>query len=378
MKKLLNSFDINSFLLIIICLMPILTLYVSANPSYSKMVLIITFVLLIALYLYNYAAKASKKEILIMLINLLSILVTNSTFSALGSAITFINTILCFKIFNNIELDKKTFFKIHLVLGISLSFYVFTIQRPQYIGHRINDAFHNSVNTNIVSILFFCAFLHIICCLVQFERSKKCFIIEIILSIVYGYNIWFFGARSAIVAMAIFIISSLIIKKRVPYKPYKKIVTITLLISLLFPIIYLSFINRFSMLEFLGKGISSRRIVWQGCIDIIKSNPIFGVGNDFSIQMRASGEFTTSMHNTLLGLWKILGIIPTITFIFTCINHDNLLYDDKKDRISQLAFISTLIICFFESFYTEEMLYLAFLPFLICNIKTNIKSEVEK
>lgn len=377
MKKLLNSFDINSFLLIIICLVPILTLYVSANPSYSKMVLIITFGLLIVLYLHNYAEKASKKEILILLINLLSILATNSIYSALGSSITFLNTILCFKLFNNIEIDRKTFVKIHLILGVSLSCYVFTIQRPKYIGHLIEDAFHNPINTNIVSILFLCAFLHIMCCFFQFERSKKNAIIEIVLTVVYGYNIWFFGARSAIVAMAIFIISSLIIKKGIPYKSYKKIVTITLLISLLFPILYLSFINRFSMTEFLGKGISSRRIVWQECIDVIKNNPVFGVGNGVKIQMRASGDLTTSMHNTLLGLWKILGIIPVITFIHICINHDNTLYDNKKERISQLAFISTLIICFFESFYTEEMLYLAFLPFLICNIKTDVKTEVK-
>ena len=335
------------------------------------MVLIITFGLLITLYLHNYIRKINKKEIIILLINLLSLLATNSIYSALGSSITFINTILCFKLFNNIELDKKTFVKIHLILGISLSCYVFTIPRPKYIGHLIEDAFHNLVNTNIVSILFLCAFLHIMCCFFQFERSKKSVFIEIVLSFVYGYNIWFF------VAMAIFIIGFVFIKKGIPYKSYKTIVTVTLILSLLFPILYLSFINRLSMTEFLGKGISTRRIVWQECIDVIKNNPVFGVGNGVKIQMRASGDLTTSMHNTLLGLWKILGIIPVITFIPICINHDNTLYDNKKERISQIAFISTLIICFFESFYTEEMLYLAFLPFLICNIKTAGKTEVK-
>lgn len=377
MKKLLKPFDFNAVLLIIICLMPIFTLIVSANSFYSKMVLIITFGLLITLYLHNYIRKINKKEIIILLINLLSLLATNSIYSALGSSITFINTILCFKLFNNIELDKKTFVKIHLILGISLSCYVFTIPRPKYIGHLIEDAFHNLVNTNIVSILFLCAFLHIMCCFFQFERSKKSVFIEIVLSFVYGYNIWFFGARSAIVAMAIFIIGFVFIKKGIPYKSYKTIVTVTLILSLLFPILYLSFINRLSMTEFLGKGISTRRIVWQECIDVIKNNPVFGVGNGVKIQMRASGDLTTSMHNTLLGLWKILGIIPVITFIPICINHDNTLYDNKKERISQIAFISTLIICFFESFYTEEMLYLAFLPFLICNIKTAGKTEVK-
>lgn len=370
MKLIVKKMNITSTLLLAISIVPILTLIVSSNSYYSKVVLIVTMLLLVALYLNVYKMSINKTAIVILSLNLLSIFVTNCFYSALGSAITFINTIICFKLFNNIEIDKKSYMLIHSILGVTLTCYVFAIPKPDYIGHRVNDAFNNPVNTNIISILYLCAFLHIMCCVFQFKKCRKRTILEIILILTYGYNIWFYGARSAIVSLIVFIICIVLIKNAIPYSVYKRAITITLFVSLLFPIIYLSTIDRFNIYEFLGKGISSRRIVWAGCVNIIKEHPLLGVGNDISIQMRSSGELTTSMHNTLLGLWKILGLIPTITFAMTCINHDNTVYDNKKMLVSQLAFISTLIICFFESFYTEELLYLAFLPFLICNVKS--------
>lgn len=119
-----------------------------------------------------------------------------------------------------------------------------------------------------------------------------------------------------------------------------------------------------------GKGVGTRVVVWEACIDVIKNYPILGSGNDILVTANSTGVQTLSMHNTLLSVWKILGITPMITFIFTCINHQDKRYDDKKNIYAQAAFLSTFPICFFESFYTEELLYMAFLPFLIANVKT--------
>lgn len=369
MKRLQIQPNKKNIWLYVISIIPVFTLVTSSNSFFAKLILILTLIILVFLYFSNSKGTIKKNELLMLLINVLSILITSSTYSALGSTITYFNTIFCFILLNNIEVEKKQYCIIHGILGITISCYVFSIPKPTYIGNRIMDSFHNLINTNMISILFLCAYLHIMCVLLQFKKNKILITIEILLSLVYGGNIWFYGARSAIASMFLFIISIIFVKKSIPYNIYKKIVLIILSLSLLFPFLYLAIVKNMDILEFLGKGIGSRRIVWENCVDVIEAHPLFGVGNDVSIQMRSTGELTTSMHNTLLGLWKILGVVPLITFLFYCTYNCNSIYDNQKMLVSQLAFISTLLICFFESFYTEELLYLAFLPFLICNVK---------
>lgn len=365
-----NKESLNRLILFILSFMPTVTLIKASDTNFLKMILIIQLSLLLIMVAINYRT-ITKRETIILLINLFSLMMTLSFHSAFGSAIMFINALLCFKIFNNIAVGKKDFIKMHLINGVLLSIYVFLIERPTYSGNNIPDAFNNCINTNLISILFLCAFLHLACCIVTLTpKNKYRMPILLILCIVYGENIWFYEARSAMISMIIFVASLIIIsKKYIPYKKYKKICVIVLTISLILPFVYTKIINTIGISTVFGKGIGTRAVVWDNCINVIKQFPIFGNGNDTLVVINSGGGLTPSMHNTLLSIWKILGIIPTITFITLCIQHDNSDYDEKRYIYAQIAFISTLPVCFFESFYTEELLYMAFLPFLITNIK---------
>lgn len=369
-KSTFNKDTLNKLLLGVLSVMPTVALINSSNIMFSKTVLIIELLLLLAMTVINHKA-ITKRELIMLMLNLFSLVMTLSSHSAFGSAVMFINALLCFKIFNNIVVERRTFISIHIINGVLISLYVFLIERPLYTGNTIADAFNNRINTNMISILYLCAFLHLACVILSvIDKKRVRWILLMILGFIYGDNIWFYEARSAMISMMAFVILVIVAsKKKLPYIKYKKICTITLVASLAFPFIYLAIFKMIGISELFGKGIGTRAVVWKNCIDLIKQYPIWGNGNDMLVVMNANGKLSYSMHNTLLSLWKVLGIIPTVTFIISCIQHDNNEYDEKRNIIAQITFISTLPVCFFESFYTEELLYMAFLPFLITNVK---------
>lgn len=365
-----NKELLNKFFLGVLSVMPAIALINSSNIQFSKAVLIVELLILLAMTAFNYNT-INKKELIILMLNSFSLVMTLGSHSAFGSAVMFINALLCFKLFNNIIVEKRTFISIHITNGVLISIYLFLIERPLYTGNTITDAFNNRINTNMISILYLCAFLHLACVIVSvIDKKMVRWSLLIILGGIYGESIWFYEARSAMISMIVFVVLIVVaVKKKLSYIKYKKICTIILVVSLAFPFIYLAVFKMIGISELFGKGIGTRAVVWKNCIDLIKQYPIWGNGNDMLVVMNANGKLSYSMHNTLLSLWKVLGIIPTVTFIISCIQHDNHEYDEKRNIIAQITFISTLPICFFESFYTEELLYMAFLPFLITNVK---------
>lgn len=365
----------NKRILILLSIIPMLTLIVASNGFFMKLALIVTLLLLLLMTYMNFR-NFTKVEVLIVSVNLLSLLFTLGFHSAYGNAIMFINTLLCFKLFNNISINRFTFFIVHLIEGVGLSIYLFLIERPRYSGNKIYDYFGNPINTNLISILFLCAFLHLACCIVSYVKNNRIrYPALLLLAIVYGSNVWFYEARSAMISMILFIAIIIIKREGFCYSKYKSLSTSLLVLSIIFPFLYLMIVNTIHVTTIFGKGIGTRLVVWNECIEVIKKYPILGSGNDIMVAANSTGVQTSSMHNTLLSLWKILGFIPMISFIFLCVNHLEERFDNNKNLYAQAAFLSTLPVCFFESFYTEELLYLAFLPFLIVNIKDSDKKE---
>lgn len=360
--------NINNLILIVFSFIPTITLIYASNGSFIKLILIIELILLSIMLIVNYH-RFSKVEIFFALLNMFSLIVTLNYHSAFGSAIIFINSLLAFKLFNNISIKRKLFLWLHLINGTCLSIYLFLINRPLYTGNTILDYFNNRINTNLISILFLCAFLHFACyIMLKIDNKKISYLLLFLLGIIYGENIWFYKARSAMLSFILFIVLILLLKKSISYQKSKRICTIALICCLLFPFAYLGLINAIKVVTVFGKGIETRTLVWNACIEMINQYPIFGCGNDLLVEIKSDGTMSASMHNTMLSIWKILGIVPAISFIIFFFQNDSPEENQKRNLYSQIAVISTLPICFFESFYTEQLLYLAFLPFMITKI----------
>ena len=108
MRIKLNCFSkesLNRLILLILSIMPTVTLIKASDTNFLKIVLIIQLVLLSIMMAVNFRA-ITRKETTILILNLFSIIMTLSFHSAFGSALMFINALLCFKIFNNIIIEN--------------------------------------------------------------------------------------------------------------------------------------------------------------------------------------------------------------------------------------------------------------------------------
>ena len=129
--------------------------------------------------------------------------------------------------------------------------------------------------------------------------------------------------------------------------------------------------DRIGGINILGKSLfTGRETVWQSAFGLISESTIFGNGTDFLLDT-VGGNKTASAHNTLLSIWYTLGVIPTATVAFFFVNGGG----EKRDKVTQLALLSSLFICFFESFYADPTIALFFLPFLLSKVKRSEKVE---
>jgi O-antigen ligase len=149
-----------------------------------------------------------------------------------------------------------------------------------------------------------------------------------------------------------------------------------LIFSLAFTFIYVFASERLSDVSLLGKDLfTGRQIVWQSAFGLISESPLFGNGTDYLLDTVA-GEKTASAHNTLLSIWYTLGVIPTATVAFFFVNRGREDASCKRDKITQISLLSSMIISFFESFYLDPTIGIFFLFFLLSNTKT--KGEENK
>jgi O-antigen ligase len=150
-----------------------------------------------------------------------------------------------------------------------------------------------------------------------------------------------------------------------------------MILSIAFTFVYILLYENFSNLTILGKRLfTGREIVWTSAFEHIKNSFLIGNGTDVVLDTVGGGT-TVSAHNMLLSLWYTLGLVPVGTTVFFFVNKLKGKEGAVVDKISQLAFIATLFVCFFESFYTDPNIQIFFLLFLINNIKSNEEENAD-
>ena len=165
------------------------------------------------------------------------------------------------------------------------------------------------------------------------------------------------GCRSALLFFLLYSILMVFRKKITKNDKFiRKLCIIFLIISFCLPIVYLFLYNQIGNFEIMGKSFfSGREKVWLEAYKQIKISPLFGSGTEFV--MAYGKEVTESTHNMLLGLWKNLGIIPTISVIcFYALKNR-----PKTETNIIISIIAIIIITCFESFLMDSRLYLLFL-----------------
>ena len=373
-KIVVNVSRINNFLIVLLPVLAMLSILTWEYNLLLNVSLVLTLFILLFIVFIN-IKQLRRIDILFLLLNFLSVLITYISHSGLGVSLIFLNLFLCCMLFNTLSFSKKTIRRVHILVVFLLFLYAFTSSASvRYNWVTFIDKNGTIINNNTVALLLVALFSHLSLFILEQSQSTFRRFFCLILWGVCMYGTYILGCRSALMFFFIYIFLFLFKKTKFSSIKFKKYITVFLLLSLLFPIIYLLIYYSVENFTLLGKSLfSGRQDVWKNAFEQIISYPIFGSGTDYSLNM-VNGLTTESVHNMLLGTWKNLGIIPLITLITYFVRKKR----ENWNMYSQILILSCIIIAFFESFMMEARLYLFFALLLLGTKETDTPDFLKK
>ena len=365
-KILLTKENICGFEVVLLAFLSVVPLINISNTGIEQLALSVTLVVLLLMFFQNIRVIGKRLRFLIIYLNAASIIITVCFHGGFGSAVMAMNLILVAMIYNNIEINQTIYVRLHLFLAVVLSLYIITADISYIWTTTVTDLFGNTFNSNMFAMFTLAAYLHWICFLFESRikgwKRNTSFIALSVLSI---YLIWISESRTAIIAILLFWFLFFFKKNAFRNIEFHVLTVLLLILSCVFPIIYVALANKFVGVTVLGKSLfSGRQDVWKSTFNIIKEHPIFGSANEILLH-DVGGKLTVSTHNMMLGLMKMFGIVPSVTIVQQLVNNNSNANFGVRMKIPQFAFIATIPCAFFESFYTNSHLYMLFAFFLL-------------
>lgn len=367
---------------LLLCLLPILAFFsigFYSSPTISRAVLLVESGVFFLLFLLNLSLIRGWQRWGAIAASLISVFVTLLSHSGIGIALSFFNLLVSILLFNNLAISKKRKKLLHLLSAAPLLLlYLISNVGVAGGGGAMLDFSGYSLNPNVVGMLWLAVFFHAFCYVNLMKISKiKRLMCLCACTVISACVICLTGCRSAIISLVIFLgllWLCRLYKGEIPYSHYKTASLVILCSSLLFTFVYVRLSHRFDDVTVLGKELfTGREIVWQSAYGLISESFLFGNGTDLLLDT-VEGAKTTSAHNMLLSFWYTLGFVPTLIVTVLFVNRVRNKSEYKRDRVTQVALISSLFICFFESFLADSSLQIFFSLFLISNI---CKEEAE-
>lgn len=304
----------------------------------------------------------------------LSIFFTIAEHGGEAIAINFFNVLLATLVFGNLKISLITFRRIHLVTAIFLSFYVLTMEYENISLIHMYSFLGDRVNRNSLGFLILACFYSWICFLETYKKHTILrWICEIVISGICANLINLAGCRTAIGAMAVFIFLVVVKKATFTYEQFRLIIIIVMVLSIAIIPIYIIYAEKNISIMLLGKNLfSGREYVWKSAFEYFLRSPLIGHGAEVAFA-GPNRTINVSAHNTILNIICTLGIIPAASFVFMLGRRLVSTREYPYNRIAQLAFLSSLLLLFFESFYVDSHFVIFYLMLLF-----PVESEQER
>lgn len=323
-KKVNNN---HSFLLYFIFLLGYLIIFFTVNKltSIATMLFYFSFFLIFVAWILSLNRKLKNIDLLAVIIVALSFvfvlinaLQTNANISLdyLKKVIMFSSTIMLFSAMQNFgshkEIEKQVLI-LNIILSIAL-FILFFAKHDDvfYWNERISDYLvFNLDNPNkagmylaVITIYNFCLLRHVNNVFIKIP------IYAVIIMMIY--LTWLTGARTAIIAIAVFVIFYYILLLKSSFKlNFSNIILfLVAILPLLFALIYMVMVENdilrdfFSFMEKDGKSLDSRYDMWNGAFEFFKGSPIFGAYSQMS-----NGTGQSQMHNIGVDILTSYGVM---------------------------------------------------------------------
>lgn len=361
----------------LVSLLPMLFKELHIQESFSSIPCTIsTTFTLFCCYILNQKKLITEQFILWLLFNATSLIISVGFGGALGVATVHINTFLLVHLLNNTLFSKKQCQIVHLCTAIYLLMWIIPLDRELAWKSFVYEPDGSYVNPCTMAIMMLSCYYHfIIFCDLTFRKKWIKNIIYMILSVFAITIINEAVCRASLMSFIGFWIFS-IFKKQIKNN-YKKILFITLIISFLFPILYIFLSFSMENVNFFGKKFfSGRDGVWISVYENIFNHFFFGAGSGNTIKL-GSGSMDDT-HNLFLGIWKNIGIIPVISTFRTILNGKNIREISDRNIKAKLMFLTCFIVSTVETVFNGSEYYMFYLTLLITvreepNLVSNVK-----
>lgn len=315
--------------------------------------LIVTWVLLAFLTLLN-IGNIPVMSALVLGANLLSVICTILLYDGIGVILIFLTLLMTLICFNSIPFSQRIRKNVHLICGIGLMMFFFSASSVTRMHGWLvfYDRNGTLINNNTLGILVvgFCFSLLLWNDMRMGRHGKR--LIAFCVYIASFTFAFITGCRSAMLVLLLYLITRIFVKNRISDKAFRRFIVIILVLSLMFPILYVALYQIWPNVTFMGKTIfSGRQLIWIDTFDQITRNLLFGSGTAFEV-----GKGFESVHNMLLGIWKNVGLIPLISTVCMFVSYKRTAVSQKQ----QLMIISMLIFTFFETFMMDINFLLMF------------------
>lgn len=365
-------------LLSILVLLPFLFALFGSEKTLSTPVSIsISAVLITICFLLNFKECCNRNDILIVTLTGVFLIITAVIHGNMGVVVTFYNLLLLLILLNNLQIEKKRVQRLRFFQSLLLSVLLFSFQYKFYYGYiyvyKKIDLSVELINPNTFALLALALYFNLFLLISQSAMGKG---LKKVLLFFIGAAavivIYLSACRSALFALFLFFVLHFIKKWRL--LKYKKVLLGLMLFMVIFPPVYLWMNNHMASFMLLGKSFfTGRQNVWRSAFDFIRSHLIFGSGTDNPFQI-GSGRYTDSAHNTFLGFWKTVGIVPAAAFFAYALRGKNIAEVTGQNIAAKKMFLCCILICSVETLLNDSDLYI-FYVFLLLTIKQDCAAE---
>lgn len=349
---------------LLVSLLPIFFKELHIHEAFSSIpCTIATTVILFFCYIVNQKKLLTRQFILWLLLNAVSLVIPVMHGGALGVATVHVNTFLLVHLLNNTLFSKKQCQIVHLCTATYLLLWILSLDRELAWKSFVFESDGSYVNPCTMAIMMLSCYYHFIIFLDLTLRKKWIRnVLFIILSVFAVTIINETVCRASLMSFLGFWLFS-ILKKPIENN-YKKILFIVLMISFLFPILYIFLSYSIDNVNFFGKNFfSGRDVVWRSVYENIFDHIFFGAGSGDTIKLgRGSMD---DAHNLFLGIWKNVGIIPVVSTFITILSGKNINTISNKNIKAKLMFLTCFIVSTVETVFNGPEYYMFYLTLLI-------------
>ena len=352
---------INYALVLFIVCVSLSKLVIDITGENNIIILFLHFIGGAILFFNNYKSMRPGLMFLIVL-DFVCMLIATVIHTSLGSLLRSVNTVLFLLTFGQVVLKKSHLRAVYLLISCFLFFIYVTSTRD---GVFYISIFDQEINPNTMGFYIFIITSFTVAALDSY-RKRSFEIVSIVLFVIGTALIWLTESRTSMLALALSAFGYLIrnMKMISNDKKYRRLLIFGWAFAFFIMFFYVLLYNMIGEqdLIILGKNLfTGRERVWKSGFEMIASSPIFGVGFD----PLYAGKWESG-HNSLMGIWKVMGLVPMLVFIYLfslpCDRYKGKYTVIKSLRITVLALI---FIAAFEETFTEQSVYiLCLLPLI--------------